>query len=76
MSVKDLLQLAEIYGWIGLCVALVFLSVGIGRVDPSARGAYLARVLLLPSIALLWPVVLIRWAMLERATLKSGGERP
>lgn len=74
MSVADLLDAAEIYGWIGLCVAMVFLTVGIGRVDPSAQGAYAARVLLLPSVALLWPVVVLRWAMIELAALWSRGD--
>ena len=75
MNVSELLGAAELYGWIGLGVALVFLTVGIGRVDASARGAYAARVLLLPSVALLWPIVLIRWAMIEIAMLAAGGDR-
>ena len=74
MSVAELLGAAEIYGWVGLCVAMVFLTIGIGRVDPSAQGAYAARVLLLPSVALLWPVVVVRWAMIEIAALSSGGD--
>ena len=74
MSVAELLRAAELYGWIGLGVALVFLTIGIGRVDPSARGAYAARVLLLPSVALLWPIVVFRWAMIELSALSGRGD--
>lgn len=73
MGVAELLAAAQIYGWIGLAVAIVFLTVGVGRVDESARGAYAARVLLLPSVALLWPVVLLRWAQIELGG--AGGEK-
>lgn len=51
-----------IYIWIGVAVAVLFLTVGIDRVDPAARGAYAFRPLLLPGVALLWPYVLRRWA--------------
>lgn len=60
-----LVEAVEIYGWIGLGVAALFLSVGVGRVDPSARGSYGFRVLAIPGVVVLWPVVLIRWAQLE-----------
>lgn len=53
------------YGIIGLGVALLFLAVGVDRVEPSARGSYFFRVLVLPGAVLLWPLVLIRWLQLE-----------
>lgn len=53
---------ATIYWWIGVAVAVLFLTFGIERVDPASRGAYAFRPLLLPGAALLWPVVLRRWA--------------
>ena len=52
---------AAIYGGIGLVVAVGFLFIGIGRVDPAARGAYAFRPLLLPGLMLLWPFVALRW---------------
>lgn len=52
---------ATVYGWIGLAVAVLFLTLGVARVDPAARGAYAFRPLLLPGAALLWPYVLRRW---------------
>ncbi len=51
-------------GWMGfgLLVALAFLAVGLPRVDPAGAGSsMLFRVLILPSCALLWPVIAWRW---------------
>ncbi len=61
------------HGWVGLglAVAVVFLGWGIDRVEENARGAYAFRPLLVPGIVLLWPLVLWRWAALER-----GRDRP
>lgn len=50
----------------GGVIALAFVLSGIDRIDAAARGAYLVRLLLLPGLTLLWPVVLIRWIGLER----------
>lgn len=52
----------------GLIVAIVFLTVGIDRVDHAAVGAYAFRPLLIPGIVLLWPLVVWRWAVLARDT--------
>ena len=54
-----------IYGALGLLLAAAFLLWGIDRIDPAANGAYAFRPLLLPGIVLLWPVVAVRWAVLE-----------
>jgi len=54
------------YGAVGALVAVVFLLWGIDRVDPAAHGAWLVRPLLVPSVVVLWPVVLMRWIALER----------
>ncbi|MEO0328731.1 MAG: hypothetical protein AAF217_09055 [Pseudomonadota bacterium] len=55
----------EIWLWCGAFTALVFLTVGIDRIDEDARGAYIFRPLLLPGILLIWPFVLWRWYALE-----------
>jgi uncharacterized membrane protein len=52
---------------IGGLVGVVFLFVGIDRVDDSARGAYAFRPLLLPGLVLLWPFVVLRWYLLARS---------
>lgn len=61
-----LLSLASGYGVMGAIVALAFLTVGIERILPAARGAHAFRPLLLPGLVLLWPIVLWRWAVLAR----------
>ncbi|MBN36101.1 MAG: hypothetical protein CMM46_15260 [Rhodospirillaceae bacterium] len=59
------------YFWIGMVVATLFLVIAIDRIDPNAHGAFIFRVLLIPGIIVLWPLVLLRWAVLE---LKGAGE--
>ncbi|OQW82977.1 MAG: hypothetical protein BVN31_06645 [Proteobacteria bacterium ST_bin15] len=49
------------YGVAGLVSALLFLLLGIDRVEPSARGAYAFRPLIVPGLVMLWPLVLWRW---------------
>ena len=65
---NSLMLAAQVYAAVGLVVAALFLVIGIDRVDPSARGTYTFRPLLVPGLALLWPVVLIRWLALARET--------
>ena len=67
MTPYTLLYALEIYGWIGAATAVVFLLYGIDRIDPSARGSYAFRPILVPGIIVAWPLVLYRWASLERA---------
>ncbi|MCC2098008.1 MAG: hypothetical protein KDJ29_14010 [Hyphomicrobiales bacterium] len=60
---------AKIYVAIGAVVAAGFIFIGVDRIDPSARGAYSFRPLIVPGLVLLWPLVLMRWLALE----KNGG---
>jgi hypothetical protein len=62
---------ALIKAWLvtGAVVALAFLWRGL-RSDPAARGAYSFRLVILPGLILLWPLVVWRWA----APLRSGAE--
>jgi len=66
-TAETLVFAIEIYLYIGLAVAGLFLIVGIERVEPGARGAYAFRPLLIPGLCLLWPLVLYRWWVLETA---------
>ncbi len=61
-----IVQSATVYAAIGALVAVLFLLFGIDRIDPAARGAYAFRPMIAPGIVLLWPVVVVRWAVLER----------
>jgi len=62
-----------VYGGIGAALALVFLTWGIDRVDAAAHGAWLVRLVLFPSVVVLWPIVLWRWAVLERRRALGRG---
>ncbi len=55
----------KIWSAVGTVIALVFLTVGIDRIDEDARGAYVFRLLLIPGILFLWPLVIWRWMILE-----------
>ncbi|MEO1331261.1 MAG: hypothetical protein AAFW46_16545 [Pseudomonadota bacterium] len=65
-TAESILRVVEWWSWIGLIVAVPFLSFGVDRIDESARGTYLFRVLAVPGVVLLWPIVLFRWVQLER----------
>lgn len=65
----------KIYFWIGLGVSALFLVVGVDRIVEAARGSYIFRVLLIPGVIVLWPLVLIRWAMLESGREPSTRQR-
>lgn len=57
--------ISQIWCGIGAIVALGFLTIGIDRIDEDAQGAYVFRLLLIPAILLIWPLVLWRWFILE-----------
>lgn len=51
----------------GVVFGAVFLARGIGRVDPAARGSpWGFRLLMLPGVAVLWPVVAVKWRRAAR----------
>ena len=66
MSVAEFLLLfVQFWGAAGAVVCVLFLFIGIDRVDPAAHDAYAFRPLLIPGILVIWPLVLWRWAVLE-----------
>lgn len=67
-----LVWLAGIWLWIGAAVAVLFLTIGIGRIDPDTRGAYMFRPLLVPGVLIIWPLVLWRWFEIERDGLDAA----
>jgi hypothetical protein len=61
-----IVALLTLYASIGALFSLVFATFGVGRVDVAARGASLRfRVLILPGVAALWPLMLRRWVSAE-----------
>ncbi|MEJ8476085.1 hypothetical protein [Roseibium algae] len=63
---EHLVGIARLYLLVGGISAAAFLLIGLDRIAPSARGAYFFRPLLVPGLCLLWPLVLVRWILLER----------
>lgn len=66
---ESIVSLVAVYVGCGLVFAVAFLAVGVGRIDPAAKGSSRSfRALILPGTAALWPLLAIRWAL--------GGSRP
>ena len=66
MTAQGILTLVEIWCWIGVGVAVLFLLFGIHRVDDDANGAVAFRPLLIVGVVLILPLVLWRWYVLAR----------
>lgn len=57
-----LLATMGLYAAMGLAFACAFLTHGIIRVDPVSKGSGIGfRLIILPGVAALWPVLLTRW---------------
>lgn len=51
-----------VYVVLGLAFALAFVAKGVMAIDPGARGMpWPARLLILPGVAALWPLMLRKW---------------
>lgn len=61
-----IISLITTYLTVGAFIAVGFLTIGIERVEPGARGSYAFRTLLIPGVCVLWPLVLWRWWVLEK----------
>lgn len=64
-AAETLITIATWYAVAGAAVAVLFLAIGLNRIDPAGHGSYLFRVLLVPGLVLLWPIALLRWLQLE-----------
>jgi hypothetical protein len=63
------MTIAVAYAVIGCTFAIAFVTAGIHRVDPQAKGAGVGfRVIVLPGAAALWPWLLYRWLQTIRHT--------
>jgi hypothetical protein len=59
----------------GVAVALWFLLFQLDRRDAAARRSYAFRPLLIPGLALLWPLVLVRWHASPEPTATSRAKQ-
>ncbi len=68
-TAEIILLIAEWYLYAGAVVALAFIVYGVDKIDEAAHGTFLFRVLILPGLIGLWPLVLVMW----RRHAKAGG---
>ena len=63
LSFAQWLALALVsYAAIGLVFALLFVTLGVQRVDPAAKSGTVGfRIMILPGAAAFWPLLLKRW---------------
>lgn len=66
-NAQGLLMAGQAYVWTGIAVAVAFLGWGLDRIDSKGDGSWMFRPLLVPGVILIWPLVLWRWKVLERA---------
>lgn len=60
----------------GLLFGLAFVTVGVGRIDPHARGgSWGFRVAILPGVALLWPLMASRWFFGKHQPVERNAHR-
>jgi hypothetical protein len=56
-----ILTLAAVYLALGVLFSLFFVTIGIGRIDPAARGAGITfRILMIPASVILWPMLFLK----------------
>lgn len=59
---EQIVACAALYLKVGACVALPFVTFGVGRIEPSAKGgSLLFRALITPAAILLWPLIATRF---------------
>ncbi|MEZ6242745.1 MAG: hypothetical protein R3B57_06845 [Phycisphaerales bacterium] len=71
-----ILALVAAYLALGVLFSLAFLTRGITTIDHASRGSSPAfRLLILPAVAALWPVLAVKWRR-ARATHAHAGDAP
>ena len=52
----------QLYAAVGLLFALIFVFVGVGKIDPAAPGSSWGfRLMIVPGCVAFWPLLLARW---------------
>ena len=65
-----------VYALVGLFFAVVFVTRGAARVDPTAAGAPLGfKLLVLPGVAAVWPLLALRWLRGEQPPVERNAHR-
>lgn len=69
--------LIAIYAFIGLLFGLPFVTWGVSRIDPSAKGSGVGfRLMVLPGVMALWPIMARRWLRgIKEPPIESNAHR-
>jgi hypothetical protein len=65
---KGIVGLLAVYTALGILFAITFVWIGINRVDPrSQHTGFGFRLIILPGVVALWPLLLRRWRSKQRS---------
>ena len=67
-AAEPFVDLLTAYAALGVVFAIPFVTMGVGRVDPVAKDSRAGfRLIILPGVAALWPLLLARWIQRGRS---------
>jgi ABC-type branched-subunit amino acid transport system permease subunit len=67
LAAEIIVALMGAYTVVGVLFAMAFVTIGIERIDPVAKGATAGfRLIVFPGVALLWPLLMSRWIASRR----------
>lgn len=73
LAAQVILVLVALYLAVGLIFGVVFITIGVGRIDPAARGSSpIFRLLILPGSIAVWPHLFRRW-FFRAGSISDGG---
>lgn len=73
---QTLVAVVAVYAAVGLLFAAGFVTMGVGRIDPSATHAPIGfRLLIVPGTVALWPLLAIRWMRRQPPPVESTRHR-
>ena len=66
---ESFVNILTAYAAVGAAFAIAFVTKGVSQVDPAAKGASVSfRLIILPGVSALWPLLLFRWISKKRGT--------
>jgi hypothetical protein len=70
------ISLLAVYSLVGTIFAIVFLVLGVTRIDEEAKGSGIAfRLLIAPGVVIFWPSLLVRWLRRKGPSTERNAHR-